>query len=153
MKAWHWCNIQYLTIHDITDQLGFSVVEHFPAAHSITVSCCSATLLAPYLELEKRMIWSLTDMRLFGDSPYLSTAGDHVTASIKLVCSLCDKSHEEYNINYFRYKLFTQKNLTVEKLLQYSIAYYSTFSEEIINVMLGKLLTPIFELPSPVENG
>ena len=117
MKAWHWCNIQYLTIHDITDQLGFSVAEHFPAAHSITVSCCSATLLAPYLELEKRMIWSLTDMRLFGDSPYLSTAGDHVTASIKLVCSLCDKSHEEYNINYFRYKLFTQKNLTVEKLL------------------------------------
>ena len=151
MKVWHWCNIQYLTIPDNTDQLGFSVVEIFPAAHSITVSCCSATLLAPYLE--KRMTWSLTDMRLFDDSPYLSTAGDHVTACIKLVCSLCDKSHEEYNINYFRNKLFTQKSLTVEKLLP-------TFDSLLFNLQRANYqcyawkiaCTPILELPSPVEN-
>ena len=39
-------------------------------------------------------------MRLFGDSSSLTIADDHVTACFKFVCSLYDKSHKEYNINY-----------------------------------------------------
>lgn len=55
-------------------------------------------------------------MRLFGDSTSLSIADNHVKACIKFVCSLYDESHAEYNISYLRYKLFTQKNLSGEKL-------------------------------------
>ena len=57
-----------------------------------------------------------TYMRLFGDSPSLSIADDHVTACIKFIYSLYDKSHKEYNINYLWYKLFAQKYLTGDKL-------------------------------------
>ena len=100
-------NIQYLPIHDITDQLGFSVVELLPAVHLIT-GCDSVSSLFGIrenaFETLKANSESLTDMRLFGDSPSLSIADDHVTACIKFVCSLYNKSHEEYNINYLRYK-------------------------------------------------
>ena len=108
-------NIRYLPIHDITDLLGFSVVELLPAVHSIT-GCDSVSSLFGIgkknaFETLKLNSESLTDMRLFGDSPSLSIVDDHVTACVKFVCCLYDKSHEEYNINYLRYKLFTQKSL------------------------------------------
>ena len=111
--------IRYLPIHDITDQLGFSVVELLAIA-SIT-GCNSVSSLFGMrkknaLETLKANSGSLTDMRLFGDSPSLSIADDHWTTCIKLICSLYDKPHKEYNINYLRSKLFTQKNLTREKL-------------------------------------
>ena len=105
-------NIRYLPIPDI---LGFSIIELLPAVHSIT-GCDSVSSLFGIgkknaFETLKLNSESLTDMRLFGDSPSLSIVDDHVTACVKFVCCLYDKSHEEYNINYLRYKLFTQKTL------------------------------------------
>ena len=104
-------NIQCLPIHDITDQLGFSVVELLPAVHSIT-GCDSVSSLFGIGERNtfqtlKANSESPTDIRLFGDSLSLSIADGHVTVCIKFVCSLYDKLYKEYNINYLRYKLFT----------------------------------------------
>ena len=113
-------NIRYLPIHDITDRLGFSVVELLPAVHSITVCSSVSNLFGTgkkiAFETMKENSENLTDMSLFGGFLFLSIADDHVTACIKFVCFLYDNSHEDYNIDYLRYKLFTQKNLTNEKL-------------------------------------
>ena len=142
-------NIRYLSIHDITDQLCFSVTEFLPTIHSITVCNSISSLFGigkrNAFETLKANSESLNDMRLFGHSPSLSIADDHVTACIKFTCSLYDKSPEEYNINCLRYKLFTQKNLYWRKRChQHVVPYYSTFSNQIINVLLGKVLVPPF---------
>ena len=151
-------NKEYLPIHDIIDQLGFSVVQLLPAVHSIT-GCDSVSSLFGVgkknaFETLKENSENLSEMRLFGDSPTLSIADDHVTACIKFVCSLYDKSREEYNINYLRYKLFTQKSLTGEKLpptlnslvFHLQRANYQCYAWK-------KACNPLLNLPGPVGNG
>ena len=77
-------NIRYLPIHDITDQLGFSVVELLPAVHSITVCSSVSNLFGTgkknAFETMKENSENLTDMSLFGGFLSLSIADDHVTA-------------------------------------------------------------------------
>ena len=62
----------------------------------------------------------LTDIRLFGDSPSLLIADDHVTACIKFVCFLSGKSHVTYNIKNITSIIcdtnYSLKNLTRGKL-------------------------------------
>ena len=63
-------NIRYLPIHDITDQLGFSVVELLPTVHSITVCSSVSNLFGTgkknAFETMKENSENLTDMSLFG---------------------------------------------------------------------------------------
>ena len=119
-------NIRYLPIHDINDQLGFSVVELLSAVHSIT-GCESVSSLFGIgkknaFETLKANSESLTDMRLFGDSPSLSVADYHVTACIKFVCSLYDKLHKNTtsiicDTNYSLKKTYRRKATTKTRFL------------------------------------
>ena len=125
VKVWHWCK------HTISAN---SWSTRFFSGRA------SSRFSFNYLELEKRMLLKLWKQIQRASMTWglvilhLSIADDHVTACFKFVCSLYDKSHKDYNINYLWYKFFTQKTLPEKNYHQHLIPYYSTFSEQIINV-------------------
>ena len=141
--------MRYLPIHDISDQPRFSVVELPPAVYLIFLV---ATLLAAYFELEKRMLlkfWkqiqraSLTWVYLMISHPYqllmimrqpaLNLFNPYMTNNRKNISITCDIA------NYSLKKTLLEKGYH-----QHSIPYYSSFNEQIITVMLGKVLVPPF---------
>jgi len=112
---------RYIPIHELVLHLDLKVCLLLPAFHSITgcnlVSSFSLGKLGKKqhsLSFETKLKELMED---FGDNPCLSLEGDSVVACIRFVCSLYDRSlNDIMDINEVRYRLFTQKFSSGEKL-------------------------------------
>ena len=90
----------------------------------------------------------LIDLFEFGDNPTLDVQSEFVETCISFVYSLYDKS-DTCDINSLRYKFFTRKNKSAEKLppaLHLKRACYQTF-------IWKRACQPELNLPSPDGNG
>ena len=152
-------NKRFIPIHDIVFQLDQRICKLLLAFHSIT-GCDSVSSFAGIgkksaLASLKKQLNNLDELEDFGNEPALSLNDDAVVACIRFVCSLYDKSsNDEFNINEVRYKLFTKKSLSGEKLpptldaltLHLKRANYQAF-------IWKHSCQPLLSLPSPIGNG
>ena len=110
----------YITIHESTTSLGSSICRILPALHCITgcdsVSSFSGIGKKSGLSVLKSNIDQLVEMFEFGESSELMLQEPVVEACIKFVCLLYDKKSTLIDINALRHKLFTQKNISGDKL-------------------------------------
>ena len=100
--------------------LGSSVCHLLPAIHVITgcdsVSSFSGIGKKTAFSIIKTKTNEFIDMFEFGESPTLSLECASVIACIKFACYLYDSKTTMMDINQLRLKLFTQKNVTGDKL-------------------------------------
>ena len=148
---------RYIPVHEISSNLGSSFTKMLPAFHTIT-GCDSVSSLngvgkkGAFQSLKQNQD-DILDLFEFGDNPVLDVSSPSTEACVRLVCSFYEKGNT-YNINELRYRLFTQKSKSGEKLpptldaliLHLKRACYQTF-------IWKSACQPILNLPSPVSNG
>jgi len=96
----------------------------------------------------------LLDLIEFGEEPILRIDSEYLLSAIKFVCLLYDEHFKSEDINSLRYKLFTKKGIsgeklspTVDSLLQHlRRCNYQTY-------IWNNATSPILELSSPCGNG
>ena len=149
---------RYIPIHTSVMDLGSPVCRLLPAIHVITgcdsVSSFSGIGNKTAFSILKTKTNEFIDMFEFGESPTLSLECASVIACIKFVCYLYDSKTTMMDINKLRHKLFTQKNVTGDKLpptldaltLHLRRANYQCF-------IWRFACNPLLELPSPLDNG
>ena len=151
-------NIRYIAIHDITSSLGPNVCKLLPAFHSITgcdsVSSFSGVGKKSAFIILRKNVHEFKDLEMFGDSPVLSLEDDSVVACIRFVCLLYNKSPDVYDINHLRYKLFTQRSMSGEKLPPTLDALTLHLRRANYQCYIWKSsCVPLLSLPSPDGNG
>ena len=151
-------NKRYIAIHETTNTLGTTICKLLPAFHSITGcdsvrSFCGVGKKSAFAVL-KAHLDDVTDMLDFGDTPELSLEQDSVVACIRFVCMLYDTHSNVLDINCLRHILFTQKNVSGERLpptldaltLHLRRANYQCF-------IWKSACKPLLCLPEPISNG
>ena len=111
--------LRYVPMHEVASSLGPSICKLIPAFHAVT-GCDSVSSLCGIgkksaFNVLKTNVNELMDMQFFGESPILTLDDDSVVCCIRFVCMMYDKS-TEYDINELRFKLFSRKRISSEKL-------------------------------------
>lgn len=149
---------RFLPIHDVNTKLGGTITKMLPAFHSITgcdsVSSFSGIGKRTAFNVLKQKKEQLLDLLDFGDSPVLDVQSEYTQACILFVCSLYNKCGDRYDIDTIRYKCFTQKNKSPEKLPPTLDALVHHLKRACYQAFIWKnACQPKLSLPSPVDNG
>ena len=149
--------LRYIPVHEVSNSLGLEICKLLPAFHSVT-GCDSVSSLCGIgkksaFNVLKSNVDELTDMQCFGDSPVLSLEDDFVVSCIRFICMLYDKS-TEYDINDLRFKLFSRKGISGEKLPPTLDALTLHLRRANYQCYIWKSsCTPLLSLPGPNGNG
>ena len=149
---------RYIPIHERVSTLGDTICRILPAFHCIT-GCDTTSSFAGIgkgksYKVMLSNIDAILNMSEFGDTPDMSLDNPAVESAIQFVCMLYESRSINIDINYLRYKLFTQKGYAGEKIpptldalvLHLRRANYQCYVwKNACNAELG--------LPSPVGNG
>ena len=151
-------NKRYIPIHTSLNTIGASVCRLLPAVHAITgcdsVSSFSGVGKKTAFSLLKSHTDNFIDLLDFGDSPILSLECESVISAIKFVCSLYDRKFDVIDVNVLRHKLFTQKNVTGDKLPPTLDALSLHLRRANYQCYIWKsACEPRLELPQPIGNG
>ena len=149
---------RYIPTHKVVENLGATASKMVPILYTITgcnsTSSFSGTGKNSAFSTLKKYSPLLLDLINFDEEPNLQIDSESSICEIKFVCLLHDENFKSCDINALRYKLFTKKGITGDKLpptlnsqLQhFRRANYQTYIWK--NSIRFKL-----ELPSPCENG
>lgn len=149
---------RFIPIHEIVTKLGPRVCTLLLAFHGIT-GCDTVSSLAGIgkktaFDVLKSNVATLADLANFGNEAVLSLDNDAVVAGSRFVCLLYDQRTESFNVNELRYKLFTQKSISGEKLPPSLDALILHLKRVNYQIYIWKhACTPILNLPSPIGNG
>ena len=148
---------RYIPIHKIVESLGATASKMLPTFHSIT-GCDSTSSFSGIgkksaFTILKKYSNQLLDLLEFGEESNLEIDSESSICAIKFVC-LHDANFKSSGINALRFKLFTKKGIsgdklppTIDSLLQHlRRSNYQTYIWK--NAIQSEL-----ELPSPCGNG
>ena len=151
-------NKRYIAIHTTCQTLGTTLSKLLPVFHAITgcdsVSAISGKGKKSAFTHLKENIGRFTDMQSFGETSTIDTTADYIETVIQFICELYDKQFKSANINALRFKLFTKKSLSDEKLPPTLDALLLHLRRSAYQCFIWKsACVPLLSLPQPVGNG
>lgn len=149
---------RFIPIHDVVERLGTTLCKTLPVFHSIT-GCDSTSSFSRIgkkkafgiLKSHSPQLLGLLD---FGDDPNLMIDSESSIDAMKLVCLLYDDNSQTADVNTLRFKLFTKKGISGEKLPPTVDSLVQHLRRANYQAFIWKNATQgLLNLPSPCGNG